>query len=73
MLKCGGKFCVVAPTVWEEHDFPLDCYRYYPSGMRALCKWVGLDCIESNYKRAYDVYEDFNGVYMDCYCIGVKP
>jgi len=46
-LKAGGMAVVIAPSSGYEHRYPLDCWRYYPDGMRALGKWAELDCIAS--------------------------
>jgi SAM-dependent methyltransferase len=48
-LKHGGLVCIIAPSSGHEHRFPVDCYRYYPDGMRALSKWAGLTVLEANY------------------------
>lgn len=47
VLKKGGLCCVIAPAVWMEHKYPIDTFRYYPDGMRALAKWSGLEVIKT--------------------------
>ena len=47
VLKPGGLCCIVAPAVIHEHRYPIDTFRYYPDGMRALAKWSGLNVIET--------------------------
>jgi len=42
ILKPGGLTCIIAPSSWHKHRYPVDCYRYFPDGMIALCKWSGL-------------------------------
>jgi len=37
---------IVVPQDCPEHKCPLDCYRYYPDGLRALAKWAGLKVLE---------------------------
>ena len=37
-----GLACIIAPACWHKHRYPIDCYRFYPDGMIALCKWAGL-------------------------------
>jgi SAM-dependent methyltransferase len=46
LLKKGGICCMIAPAVFHEHKYPIDTYRYYPDGMRALAKWAGLTPVE---------------------------
>src|SRR5438105_5014048 len=45
-LKVRGLACLLVPSRGPEHRFPVDCYRYYPDGMRALAKWAGLTVLE---------------------------
>lgn len=46
VLRPGGKCCIIAPAKIHEHRYPIDTYRYYPDGMRALAKWSGLEVIK---------------------------
>jgi SAM-dependent methyltransferase len=46
VLKKGGKCCLIAPAVIHEHKYPIDTYRYYPDGMRALAKWANLEVLK---------------------------
>jgi SAM-dependent methyltransferase len=43
ILKKGGISCLIAPAVIHEHKYPIDTYRYYPDGMKALAKWAELE------------------------------
>jgi SAM-dependent methyltransferase len=57
ILKLGGIMCIIAPCAWCEHKFPVDCWRFYPDGMRFLFVkrtkklkeinifWKGQDCV----------------------------
>ena len=38
--------CIIAPNQWHEHRYPVDCFRYYPDGMRALFDHAGIIGIE---------------------------
>lgn len=42
VLRKNGLICIVAPSRGPEHKYPLDCWRYYPDGFRALAKWAHL-------------------------------
>lgn len=44
-LKYGGFVAILAPSHANEHKHPVDCYRYYPDGFRALAKWGGYQII----------------------------
>lgn len=41
VVKPGGCLIVVAPSRGPEHRFPVDCWRFYPDGFRALAKYAG--------------------------------
>ena len=57
ILKPGGYFCTIVPCMWREHRYPLDCYRYYPDGLRALCRWAKLLPIETSFDERVNVYQ----------------
>lgn len=44
-LKQGGIACIHAPLTIPEHKYPLDCYRYFSDGFRALAKWANFQVI----------------------------
>ena len=44
-LKPGGFVCIHAPLTIPEHRYPVDCYRYFSDGFRALGKWAGFQVI----------------------------
>lgn len=46
VLKTGGFACILAPFAHVEHRYPVDCYRYFSDGFKALAKWADLDIIE---------------------------
>jgi len=47
VLKPGGKLILMAPSVYRYHLDPLDCWRVWPEGMKAMAEWSGLVHIES--------------------------
>jgi len=66
VLKKDGLCCIIGPAVFGEHKFPIDTYRYYPDGMRALVKWSGLEILEvERIKQEYMI--------EDTYMIAKKP
>lgn len=43
VLRPGGLVCIVVPSAGFEHRYPVDCWRFYPDGVRALARWADLD------------------------------
>lgn len=46
IAKPGGLIYVCAPNTMPFHECPIDCWRVWPSGMRAVMEYVELDVIE---------------------------
>lgn len=61
-LKDSGFACIIAPNAIGEHRYPVDCYRYFSDGFRALAKWAGFTVINvtvggvPNESASYDWY-----------------
>ena len=36
ILKDDGKIIIISPVSWIYHEAPVDCWRIYPDGMKAL-------------------------------------
>lgn len=45
ILKRGGLCCIIAPATGPEHRYPVDCWRIYQDGMRALAVFGGLEVL----------------------------
>lgn len=45
-LKKGGFACILAPHTIGEHRYPVDCYRYFSDGFRALAKWAKFEVVD---------------------------
>ncbi len=73
ILRPGGLCCLIAPSSGHEHRFPVDCYRFFPDGFRALAKFASIDEIESYYTKEEGRYVDGSEVWKDCVFIGRKP
>jgi hypothetical protein len=43
VTRAEGLVITVAPTSWPFHSYPMDCWRIYPEGMKALSADAGLD------------------------------
>lgn len=58
VVKPGGLVCIIGPQLWEEHRYPVDCWRILPDGMRFLLGEIaGLKVLE-----AYMVGRDTIGI-----------
>lgn len=42
ITKPGGVVVTIAPSSWPYHEAPIDCWRFYPAALRALCEDSGL-------------------------------
>lgn len=38
----SGVVITITPISWPYHPAPVDCFRYYPDGLDALCRFAGL-------------------------------
>ncbi len=52
VLKPGGFIFLIAPSCGWEHRYPVDCWRFYPDGFRALAKYSDIELL--------DVHTDLN-------------
>ncbi|MBA4373180.1 MAG: hypothetical protein C0402_10010 [Thermodesulfovibrio sp.] len=71
-LKKNGLICIVAPSRGPEHKYPVDCWRYYPDGFRALAKWAGLEVLESKTYWGTSGFSDGSDQWGDSFCILYK-
>ena len=59
ICKKGGYVIIINPVSWIYHEAPIDCWRAYPEGMKALYEEAGLEVVMSvwesletpNYRR----------------------
>jgi SAM-dependent methyltransferase len=58
VLKPGGLAMLIAPSGGYEHRFPLDCWRYYTDGMRALAAYLRFELIDAFTDWGNEVWED---------------
>ena len=73
VLKPGGMCCLIAPSAGPEHRYPLDCWRFYPDGFRALARYAALEVIEVYAQWAEDLHPDRDPVWQDCVLIARRP
>ena len=75
VLKKDGLLCLIAPHGFEEHRYPVDCYRFFSDGMVALARYVGIEPLHAHTNcgpdvNAVDWYSDANA---DSMLIARKP
>lgn len=73
VLKGGGLCCLIAPSAGPEHRYPVDCWRIYPDGMRALAKYAGLEVVDVYSQWDKAVHPDLNPIWKDTVLIARKP
>src|SRR6516162_7505186 len=42
VCKPGGRVITINPVSWPFHEYPVDCWRIYPDGMKSLYDDAGL-------------------------------
>ena len=50
VCKPGGLVVTINPVSWPYHEAPIDCWRAFPEGMRALYEHARLDVIFSHWE-----------------------
>ncbi|MBG6130666.1 SAM-dependent methyltransferase [Aquimarina sp. EL_43] len=48
VLKKDGLMCVIVPNGFDEHRYPVDCYRFFTDGMVALARYVSLEPLHAH-------------------------
>lgn len=46
VLKPGGRIFLIAPSRGPEHRYPVDCWRFYPDGYRALARFGRCELVD---------------------------
>ena len=54
VCKPGGLVITINPVSWPYHEYPIDCWRAYPEGMKALYDEAGLEVIVSSCESIED-------------------
>jgi hypothetical protein len=42
VTRAGGRVITINPVSWPRHEYPIDCWRIFLGGMRALSEDSGL-------------------------------
>jgi SAM-dependent methyltransferase len=56
ICKSGGHVITINPVSWPYHEYPVDCWRAYPEGMRALYEDAGLEVLSSRCESLEDAH-----------------
>lgn len=73
-LKSGGLCCILAPSTGPEHRFPVDCWRVYPDGFRAVARYAGLETLEATTQwEDLPQYGDESNKWHDSMLVARKP
>ncbi len=73
ILKPEGLCCIIAPSGGPEHKYPVDCYRYYPDGLKAAAHYAGLEAVEVYAQWNEELYPDWDPDWRDCVLICKRP
>lgn len=46
VLKPRGLCFIIAPSSGPVHSYPVDCWRFYEDGMRAMAEYVDMEILE---------------------------
>ena len=58
VTKKDGLICLIAPNGFEEHRYPVDCWRFFTDGMVALARYYELDILHAHTNAAPTVKDD---------------
>lgn len=48
VTRQGGLICIVVPRGFDEHRYPVDCYRFLADGMVAIARYVNLEVLHAH-------------------------
>jgi SAM-dependent methyltransferase len=74
VLKAGGLCCIIAPSSGPEHRYPLDCWRVYPDGLRAVARYAGLETLQASTQwEDLPEYDNESNKWHDSVLVALKP
>lgn len=73
VLKENGLCCIIAPSGGPEHKYPVDCWRFYPDGFRALARFSCLEALEAYTQWEPSGLDDGSDIWRDTVLIARKP
>jgi 2-polyprenyl-3-methyl-5-hydroxy-6-metoxy-1,4-benzoquinol methylase len=73
ILKPGGICCIIAPSGGPEHRHPVDCWRFFPDGFKALARYARLEVLEASVQAESQDYPDGSDDWADTLLVAKKP
>ena len=75
VTKENGLICIIAPNGFEEHRYPVDCWRFFTDGMVALARYFELEVLHAHTNAAPDIGDKdwYSGDCADSMLIARKP
>jgi SAM-dependent methyltransferase len=73
VMKPGGICCILAPSSGPEHRYPVDCWRFFPDGMRALSAFAQMETLEAMTQWDDEGYNDGSDWWHDTMLVCRKP
>lgn len=73
VLKPKGLCCILAPSSGPVHQYPLDCWRFYPDGMKSLAHFAQLEVLLAETQWEDKGYDDGSDWWHDSMLICRKP
>jgi SAM-dependent methyltransferase len=65
VTKEGGLICIIAPNGFEEHRYPVDCWRFFTDGMIAIARYYQLEILNAH-TNAAPTAQDIDWYSSDC-------
>lgn len=65
VTKEGGLICIIAPNGFEEHRYPVDCWRFFTDGMIAIARYYKLEIVNAH-TNAAPTAQDCDWYSHDC-------
>jgi SAM-dependent methyltransferase len=73
VLRPGGLLLLIVPSSGWEHRYPIDAWRYYPDGVRALATWADLITLSAETMWADATFDDDSNAWHDTALVARKP
>jgi hypothetical protein len=73
ILKPGGYCCIIVPSSGFPHRYPVDCWRFYEDGMKALARFAMLEVLEAYTQRNRFDFKKYDETWQDTVLVAVKP
>jgi SAM-dependent methyltransferase len=65
IVKTNGKVIIINPVNWKFHEYPVDCWRIYPEGIKALFEDAKIQC-------EFSTFENLDRRAIDTFSVGIK-